>query len=286
MNGPIERPRRIRKFNPGTLQSDEEVIGQFVVRNRELGIVLDVLRANVRSSSCQHALIVAPRGRGKTMLLARVAAELRTDSELSERLLPVRFMEESQEIFNLADFWLESLFHLAREQATCDPDLSRELRDVHAALAVEWRGWELEERARASVLETADRLGRQLVLMVENLQSLCRDVDDDFGWKLRKVLQSEPQIILLATATSRFRELDDAQHAFFELFRTIRLEPLDTDRVPASVANGERRRGERTRDQAVADPDRRQSASADHHWRIRTTPVVTPVDGGVGKARR
>ena len=162
------------------------------------------------------------------MLLARVAVELRTDSELSERLLPVRFMEESQEIFNLADFWLESLFHLAREQAKCDPDLSRELRDVHAALAVEWRGWELEERARAAVLETADRLGRQLVLMVENLQSLCRDVDDDFGWKLRKVLQSEPQIILLATATSRFRELDDAQHAFFELFRTIRLEPLDT----------------------------------------------------------
>ena len=162
------------------------------------------------------------------MLLARVAAELRADDEFSERLLPVRFMEESQEIFDMGDFWLESLYYLAREQAVRDPDLSRELRDVHGALAAEWRGRELEDRARAAVLETADRLGKQLVLMVENLQSLCGAVDDDFGWKLRKVLQSEPQIILIATATSRFRDLDDAQHAFFELFRIVRLEPLDT----------------------------------------------------------
>ena len=43
--------------------------------------------------------------------LARVAAKLRADAALSETLLPVRFMEESQEVFNLADFWLETLFH-------------------------------------------------------------------------------------------------------------------------------------------------------------------------------
>ena len=162
------------------------------------------------------------------MLLARVAAELRTDRALSERLLPVRFMEESHEIFSLADFWLESLFYLARENAAQDPQLSRELQDVHAALAAEWQGRELEERARAAVLETTDRLGKQLVLMVENLQTLCGHVDDDFGWKLRRVLQSEPQIILLATATSRFKGLDDAREPFFELFRILRLEPLNT----------------------------------------------------------
>ena len=229
MNESRERPRQIRKFNPGAFQSDKEVIDQFVVRSRELGIVLDVLRGNIESSSCQHILLVAPRGRGKTMLLARVAAELRTDDELSERLLPVRYMEESQEIFNVGDFWLEALFYLAREQAVRDPALSQELRDAHAALAAEWHGRELEERARAAVLETADRLGKQLVLMVENLQALCRDVDDDFGWKLRKVLQSEPKVILLATVTSRFKELGDAQHAFFELFRMVRLDPLNTD---------------------------------------------------------
>ena len=229
MSESLDLPRQVRKFNPGTFQSDEEVIRQFVVGKPKLGIVMDILRGDVDSASCQHVLVVAPRGRGKSMLLARVAAEIRSDLELAERLLPLRFMEESQEIFNLADFWMESLFYLARESKAYDPELARELQDSHDDLAAGWRGEDLEERARATVLEAADRLGRKLVLMVENLQALCGHVDDDFGWKLRGALQSEPQIILLATATSRFKGLDDAREPFFELFRIIRLEPLETE---------------------------------------------------------
>ena len=221
--------RPIRKFNPGTFQSDKEVIEQFVVRNHELAIVLDVLRGNIDSPSCQHVLVVAPRGRGKTMLLARTAAQLRNDDTLSGHFLPVRFTEESHEIFNLADFWLETLFHLARESAALDPRLARELRETHAGLSSRWREQALEENARAAVLATVDRLGRKLVLMVENLQALCKNVDADFGWKLRKVLQSEPQVALLASATSRFKGLDDAHEPFFELFRIVELEPLNTE---------------------------------------------------------
>ncbi len=226
----------IRKLNPGMLQSDDEVKEQFVVRKQHLAIVLEVLCGNINALSCQHVLVAAPRGRGKTMLLARVAAELRTDAVLSEHLLPVRFMEESQEIFNLADFWLETLFHLARESTVYNPEVAQELRDRHAALTVRWREETLGDQAFATVLWAADRLGKQLVLMVENLQEICETVDDDFGWKLREVLQSEPQIMLLATATrrfkgltSRFKELDDAQQPFFELFRTVELEPLSTE---------------------------------------------------------
>lgn len=215
----------IRKFNPGLFQSDRDVIEQFVVRHHELDAVLDVLRGNVEAPSCQHVLIVAPRGQGKTMLLARAAAELRADEQLSARLLPVRFMEESHEIFRLADFWLETLFYLAREVAGPDPDLSRELRDTHADLKSRWRERELADRARAAVLEAAERLDRRLVLMVENLQALCESVDDDFGWGLRQALQSEPRIVLVATATSRFEALEDARQPFFELFRTIPLRP-------------------------------------------------------------
>ena len=221
--------RQIRKFNPGTFQSDEEVIAQFVVRNRELGVVLEVLRGNIDSPSCQHILVVAPRGRGKSMLLARVAAELRADAALSETLLPVRFMEESQEVFNLADFWLETLFHLARECAASHPELTRELRATHADLGGRWRERMLADHARAAVLDAADRLGRKLVLMVENLQSLTGDVEEGFGWKLRGELQMEPRIMLLATATSRFDRLDDVNEPYFELFRILNLEPLATD---------------------------------------------------------
>ena len=220
---------QIRKFNPGIFQSDEEVIAQFVVRNRELGVVIEVLRGNIDSPSCQHILVVGPRGRGKSMLLARVAAELRTDATLSETLFPVRFMEESQEVFNVGDFWLETLFHLARECAASHPELTRELRATHADLSGRWRERTLADHARAAVLDAADRLSRRLVLMVENLQSLTGDVEEGFGWKLRGELQMEPRIMLLATATSRFDRLDDVNEPFFELFRILNLEPLGTD---------------------------------------------------------
>lgn len=221
--------RVIRKFNPGTFQSDEELIRQFVVRERELEIVLEVLRGNIETPSCQHLLLVAPRGRGKTMLLARVAAELRACDELSQRLLPVRFMEESHEIFDIADFWLETLFYLSKQSANLDPNLAQELEAVHADLVGKWRGDLLADRARATVLDASDRLGRKLVLMVENLQALCDNVSDDFGWQLRETLQNEPQIILLGTATNHFERLVDVREPFFGLFRILDLEPLDTD---------------------------------------------------------
>ena len=228
---PGARPRGnlVRKFNPGMFQSDQKVVDQFVVRNRELDTVLEILQGNIESPSCQHVLVVAPRGRGKTMLLARVAAELRTDDKFSRFLLPVRFMEESHEIFDVADFWLETLFHLARESAASHPELAQELRDTHSDLSGHWRERALGDRARAVVLNAAERIGRKLVLMVENLQTLCGSVDDDFGWQLRAALQSESQIMMLASATSRFEGLDDADEPFFELFRVIDLTPLTTE---------------------------------------------------------
>ena len=224
-----QHDQRVRKFNPGIFQSDQEIVEQFVVRQNELDIVLDVLRGNIDSPSCQHQLVVAPRGRGKSMLLARVAAELRIDGDFSGQLFPLRFMEESQEIFGIADFWLETLFYLASQLTKTDPDLSMELRATHTDLSKRWRDEQLDTRARAAVLDAADRIGRKLVVMVENLQSLCEDTDDDFGWQLRKALQSETQIMLLATATSRFEGLDEVDQPFYELFRQIDLQPLDTE---------------------------------------------------------
>ena len=219
----------LRKFNPGLLQSDGELVEQFVVRERELRLVGDVLRSNVDAPSCQHVLVVAPRGRGKTMLLARVAAEIRADAALAADLVPVRFMEESAEVFSLADFWMETLFHLAREIAGQEPGPAKELSDTHAALSLQWRDESLEGSAQAAVLDAADRLDRRLVLMVENVQSLVAAVDEGFGWGLRAVLQSVPQVILVASATSRFEGLDDPGAPFFELFRVVHLEPLDTE---------------------------------------------------------
>ena len=75
----------------------------------------------------------------------------------------------------------------------------------------------------------SDREGKRLVLMVENLNMMFEDIaDQDAGWQLRKVLQTEPRIILLASATSRFDQIDNPDQALYDLFRVLQLHPLDT----------------------------------------------------------
>lgn len=217
----------VRKFNPGTFQTDEQLKQQFVVRQAELDILVEVLSANIDSPSCQHVMVVAPRGRGKTMLLARLAAELREDPQLSASLLPVRFMEESLEISDMADFWLEAMLHLTREVAGRNPDLAEELRRSREDL-LSRQDTTLADQALAVILDVAARMDQRLVLMVENMQDLCSAVGDDFAWQLRGVLQTEPQIMLLGTATARFPELQSPEKAFFEMFRFLDLKPLDT----------------------------------------------------------
>ena len=218
----------IRKFNPGLFQTDHEVIAQFAVRRPEFKTVLEIISENLDSPSWQHVLVVAPRGLGKTMLLARLAAEFRTSEKYCRRVVPVRLMEECYEILTLADFWLEALISLAKEIAARDPEASQELKKAHAEFKLRWRERDIAERARAAVLGTAERLDWHLVLMVENLQSLADAVDDYFGWGLRHALQTESRLTLVATATSYFRALGDVEHAFFELFRPLRLAPLDS----------------------------------------------------------
>ena len=98
----------------------------------------------------------------------------------------------------------------------------RDLRQIHDDRV-------LGERCLGALEDFSDREGKRLVLIVENLNMMFRDIADrDAGWRLRQTLQTEPRIVLLASATSRFREIDDPNCAFYDLFRDRTLRPLDT----------------------------------------------------------
>ena len=110
------------------------------------------------------------------------------------------------------------LLYLAPEVACHDAEAADQLRQAHAEFSRRPPGAEVEESARTVALETARRLGRKLVLMVENCQSLFDDVDDRFGWGLRKTLQTEPNVMFLGTATVRMAALTDVEAPFYEFF--------------------------------------------------------------------
>ena len=214
-----------RKFNPGFL-TDDELVASYCVRTTEFELLVEVLRECTGHSNA-HQIVIGPRGSGKTSLLLRVAAEARRDTVLKTRYFPVTFAEESYEVGTAGEFWLECLINLAAQAPRGDdaPDLDRTVEELRAVRDDQI----LSDRCLGALLDFADREDKRLVLLVENLNMLFGDMaDPDAGWRLRKVLQTEPRIIVFASATSRFDEIDNPDRALYDLFRIRTLRPLDT----------------------------------------------------------
>ena len=211
-------------YNPGFL-SDDELVASFCVRTSEFESLMESLRESTGTVN-QHVVVIGPRGSGKTTLLLRVAAELRSDSALASRLLPIVFAEESYEVSTCGEFWLEALSRLV-DQVPNRPgelDLQRSVADIRK----EHDDQALQDRCLGALLDFADRHDKRLVLVVENLNMIIADMqDDNAGWRLRKTLQTESRVLLLGSATSRFGEIDRPDKALYDLFKIVQLPPLD-----------------------------------------------------------
>ena len=200
---------------------DVELMRSFVVRHQCLDLILEALRENSNSNnSNRHLLVVGPRGIGKTMLVRRVAAEVRSNSDYGNVWLPIVFGEESYEVSSAGEFWLEALVHLFDDRK--GSEWERTLDDLRE----ERNEARLRERALAQLLDAADHDGKRLLLAVENLNMLCDQISAEAAWELRHTLMNEPRIMLLGTATSRFDAIANSDQAWFDLFAIHELKPL------------------------------------------------------------
>ena len=231
----------VRKYNPAFL-TDAELVASFCVRTSEFASIVEALHESTSASNV-HQIVIGPRGSGKTSLLLRVAAEIRQEESLSRRLLPVVFPEESYCVATVGEFWLECLRRVADQVPSREggPDLRRtveELRTIQDDGA-------LADRCLGAIQDVADDAAKRLVLIVENLNMMFRDMPDAnrAAWQLRHTLQTDARIILLASATSRFDQIDHPDRALYDLFRPLQLRPLNTDECATlwAAVSGQRR---------------------------------------------
>ncbi|MCA9705377.1 MAG: tetratricopeptide repeat protein [Myxococcales bacterium] len=214
-------------YNPRLL-SKEELVQTFVAREAELERIVDALRREVDAQP-QHHLIVGGRGMGKTTLLNRLRYAIEDDEILGEYGLGLSFPEEQYNVGSLADFWLNCVDALADElEATGRLELLEGLDEEIAGIQALAREDMRRERGLALLCQLADRLGRRLVLLVDNVDLVLDRLQDE-QWTLREVLSEERRIQLVGATSAPLESYYRHDMAFYDFFRVHHLEGLTVE---------------------------------------------------------
>lgn len=206
------------RFNPG-FQSDEESVQNFIVRKADLAHTLEPFRDGAPLPP--RVLLVAPRGAGKTTLCRRVLAELNRDSTLHARWHPIFFGEESYAITTPGEFFLECLFHLQ------DRSDERTIKDAYENALAQPSEKELIDLALKTLRSYSKRIGKRLLIIVENFQTILDDQIGTGAKDLLKRLSDADTFGVLATSVAQL--MTDENVALPSDFLRLDLKPLSRE---------------------------------------------------------
>jgi len=202
-------------YNPDQMP-EEEIKATFVAREQLVDELVALIASQPDGAGVQHAVIIAPRGMGKTTVLLMIKFAIE-DRGLDDRWQAVKFPEESYSIYDLADFWVEVLHLIAAD--TKDQGLRRLADDLKSQYP---NNDQLQEAAYAVLKDWRRQHGKRLLLLVENFDQILEQINDERdNARLRDVLMNDGTIMILGGATTFFKEArayDQPLYNFFKIY--------------------------------------------------------------------
>jgi len=196
------------RFTPSTM-SAELLERLFVVRKPILEALMKRVKALGRTPSPHHTLLVGPRGAGKTHLISLVYHRCKSLGKTGDGK-PLRIAWLPEDPWTLVSYGrllaaiLERVVPDFDNQKIAEPELDAHIRHT-------------------------SREDGPILVLAENLDQILAALGDSGQQKLRNLLQTEPDILVIATTTRLDHSLSAHAAPFFGFFDTIRLDPFSPE---------------------------------------------------------
>lgn len=212
-------------YNPERM-SATEIRETFVAHQWLVDEIISILKRQPKGAGVQHAIIVAPRGMGKTTLLLMLRFTV-LESELAQSWQPLLFPEESYDIYELADFWIAVLNHISRE--TEDPALDHEVSNLKLKSR---SSHELEEAALARIKDWRTEHKKRLLMLVDSFDIIMEQIGNERdNARLRDELMNDGAMMFVGGATTFFKEARAYEQPLYNLFKVYNLQSLNSDQI-------------------------------------------------------
>lgn len=212
------------KYTPAEM-SAHELESTFAAREHIVDYLLKSLRDQIHSGTLSSFVITGPRGAGKSTIIQMVALRIRRDAELSAAWIPVVFPEEQFNMVSLRDMLAAILHALGKEQIPA-------AQEWYEKVEAEPNEEQSQQLAVTGLREIVRQTGKRLILFIENLDHLLEQhLDDQMKGTLRRLLMTEPVMMIVGSTVHVFDSLKSYDEAFFNYFGQVPLDRLNPEQV-------------------------------------------------------